>query len=472
MNLFKSSLYWRLLIWFCAANLLVLVVSSFLTQRFIEYSTAVEIDWTALAQDANQHYESGGVAALTQWRSQQRHQGINATLYEHGQPLVQMRLPSSVRPLLSESINAGHDLVIQPRRGFYLAVTQVKAADGHSRQLVAMSRTHARVRPQTRSRILLGVQLGLSLLFIGLIGWWLARSVARPVEALRDATRRMASGELSTRVGAIRGTRYNELTQLAHDFDAMAERIEALVAHDRRVLQDLSHELRSPLARLQLILDLAQRSPNAAEAATYFDQAETEIVRLDRMTGEMLALSRLEGGIPGIACEALDLVELLRESVQQARLEAAAGHIALQLELPDLPIVVDGSAQLIERAIDNLLGNAIKFSSNGGIVTLTLSLTERFAEIAVSDTGPGVPAVELDSLFRPFFRGSNAASTEGHGLGLSIVQRVVKIHGGELSAANRDGGGLRVSMRLPLRVTGTFDTAALRPGPTDSTRQH
>lgn len=450
MNPFKSSLYWRLLLWFCAANLLVLVFGSFLTQRFIEYTTAVEIDWSALAQDANQQYERGGIPALSEWRSQQRRQGVDATLYENGMPLVPIRLPRSVRSLLPESIAAGHDLVIRPRHGMYLAVTQVTADDGHARQLVAMSRTHAWVRPKTRSKILLGVQLALSLVFIGLIGWWLARSVARPVEALRHATRRMASGELSTRVGRIRGTRYNELTQLAHDFDAMAERIEALVAHQRRVLQDLSHELRSPLARLQLILDLAQRSAEPSEAADYFDQAETEIARLDRMTGEMLALSRLEGGIPGIACEELDLVEFARESMQQAQLEATAGGIALQLDAPGQSIVVQGSAQLIERAIDNLIGNAIKFSADGGQVFVAVSLAGRFAEVSVSDTGPGVPEAELGVLFRPFFRGSNAASAEGHGLGLAIVQRVVKIHGGELAASNREGGGLRVSMRFPL----------------------
>jgi two-component system OmpR family sensor kinase len=461
MNPLKSSLYWRLLIWFCAANLLVLVISSFLTQRFIEYSTAVEIDWSALAQDANQQYESGGIPALAQWRAEQRHQGIDATLYENGEPLIPIRLPSSVSSVLSESIAAGHDLVIQPRPRMYLAVTQLTGSDGKARQLVAMSRTHVRVRPQTRSTILLGVQLALSLLFIGLIGWWLARSVARPVEALRNATRRMAAGELSTRVGRIRGTRYNELTQLAHDFDAMAERIEALVAHDRRVLQDLSHELRSPLARLQLILDLAQRSDDAVAAAAYFEQAEIEIARLDRMTGEMLALSRLEGGIPGLACDELDLVELARASTRQSQLEASAAGITLQLQAPEQPVRMVGSAQLIERAIDNLLGNAIKFSPRGGAVRLTVSVTNRIADISISDSGPGVPEAELDSLFRPFFRGSNAASAEGHGLGLAIVQRVVKIHRGELSVSNREGGGLRVSMRLPLTAAATPPNLAL-----------
>jgi two-component system OmpR family sensor kinase len=450
MNPFKSSLYWRLLVWFCVANLLVLLVGSFLTQRFIEYTTAVEIDWSTLAQDANQQYESGGLQALAAWRVEQRHDGVDATLYEDGKPLLPMRVPSSVQAALSESLAAGHDLVMQPRHRFYLAVTQITGGDGHSRQLVAMSRTHARLRPQTRGTILFGMQLVLSLFFIGLIGWWLARSVARPVEALRDATRRMAAGELSTRVGRPRGSRHDELARLAYDFDAMAERIEALVAHDRRVLQDLSHELRSPLARLQLILDLAQRSTDASEAASYFTQAETEIARLDRMTGEMLALSRLEGGIPGMACEELDLVESTRQCVEQARLEAQARTITLRLAVPAEPAIVCGSAQLIERALANLIGNAIKFSPAGGGIDVSVVITEAFAEVRVRDHGPGVPAAELASLFRPFFRGSNALHAEGHGLGLAIVERVVKIHLGELLAYNCEDGGLEIVLRLPL----------------------
>ena len=453
MNPFKSSIYWRLLIWFCVANLLVLFLGSFLTQRFIEYTTAVEINWTVLAQDANQNYESGGAPALASWVAQQRHEGIDATLYEKGRALSPVRLPSSIQQSLPGWFDAGRDILLQPRPGLYLSVQQVVGNDGHVRHLVALSRTHTRLRPQTRAKILLGVQLTLSLLFIGLVGWWVARSVARPVEALRNATRRMAAGELSTRVGRQGGMAHDELAQLAQDFDAMAERIEALVAHDRGVLQDLSHELRSPLARLHLILDLAQRSRDAAEADAYFHQAELEIVRLDRMTGEMLALSRLEGSIPGMSCEKLDLVELVRGCVEQAGLEAQARRIELRLMSPSTPVIVFGSAPLLERALDNLVGNAIKFSAEGGHVEVLVHVADGIAEISVRDRGPGVPEVELESLFRPFFRGSNAVRADGHGLGLAIVQRVVKIHGGELRASNRDGGGLDARLRLPLTAT-------------------
>jgi signal transduction histidine kinase len=356
---------------------------------------------------------------------------------------------SVIRKRLPHLLDTDGDTVLQPWPGVYVAVQQVTGNDGQTRQLVAMSRTHTRLRPHTRQTILLSVQLGLSLLCIGLLGWWVARSVARPVEALRDATRRMAAGELSTRVGRQGGLAHDEIAQLAYDFDAMAERIEALVAHDRSVLQDLSHELRSPLARLHLIHDLAQRSSTPEEAESYFRQAEQEIDRLDRMTGEMLTLSRLESGIPGMNRELLDLVDLAHGCVAQAELEANARTIRLQFVSAG-PVRVLGSSLLLERALENLIANAIKFSPAGGLVELSVRAEGELAKLSVRDQGPGVPEAELELLFRPFFRGSNAARADGHGMGLAIVQRVVQVHGGDIGASNRLHGGLEVHLQLPL----------------------
>jgi signal transduction histidine kinase len=242
---------------------------------------------------------------------------------------------------------------------------------------------------------------------------------------------------------------HDELAQLAFDFDAMAERIEALVAHDRGVLQDLSHELRSPLARLHLILDLAQRSTTKVEAEGYFRQAEQEISRLDRITGEMLALSRLEGGLPGMSREHLEFVDLVRDCMEQSELEADARHVQMQLTYKD-PVAVLGSSMLLERAVDNLIANAIKFSPEGGSIVLSVRATQDTAELTIRDHGPGVPEAELTSLFRPFFRGSNAVRADGHGLGLAIVKRVMQVHGGDIHAQNAEGGGLEVRLQLPL----------------------
>ncbi len=449
MKPFRVSLYWRVLAWFCVANLLVLFLGGMLTRRFIEYTTAVEIDWSALADDADQAYEDGGTRALAAWATQQRDQGVRATLYEHGHALVPIRLRHDLEAEVSTWLAQPQDVVLQPRRGLYLAVQQVTGRDGTVRQLVAISRSHQHLPRRQRGEIYLIVQLALSLLFIAAVGWRLARSVARPVQMLRDATQRMAGGELSTRVGAKAAGAPGELAELATDFDLMAQRIEALVAHDRAVLQDLSHELRSPLARLQLILDLARHSSDADESAPYFDQAEREIERLDQMLGDMLALSRLEGGLPGMQSERFDVAELATDCVASARIDADEAQVDLRLQAEN-PVFVTGHPALLERALHNLLGNAIKFSRADANVDITVDSTEHRARIVVRDHGPGVPDAELEQLMRPFFRGSNAARASGHGLGLAIVQRVLTAHAGTVEVSNANGGGLRVELQLPL----------------------
>jgi two-component system, OmpR family, sensor kinase len=448
---FRSPLFWRLLIFFCIANLLVLVLGSWLTSRFIAFSAEQGVDWPSLAQSAEDAYDNGGQAGLDDWVQQQHAGGIEATLYENGVPLRDIRLPLAMRESLPQWLATGHRVELNPFPGFFVAVEPVTGNDGHVRQLVGVSSSRARIPRHMREKILLGVQLGLSLLLIGGIGWWVARSVSRPVEAMRDATRKMAAGEFTTRVDKRWSNAHDELGQLARDFNGMAERIDVLVAHDRAVLQDLSHELRSPLARLHLILDLAQHSADPNEAAAHFKHAEQEIARMDRMTAEMLALSRLEGGLPGMERETVDVTELTRERLSAAKLEAEAR--AVQLHMADsAPATVWGSGILLERALDNVIANAIKFSSGEGRVDVSVVHHHDQVEVCVRDHGPGVPDEELNLLFRPFFRGTNAVHASGHGLGLAIVQRVMQVHGGDVAARNGDGGGLEVTMRLPFGV--------------------
>ncbi|GLQ49421.1 sensor histidine kinase [Dyella flava] len=445
---FRSPLFWRLLIFFCIANLLVLVLGSWLTSRFIAFSAGQGIDWPSLAQAAEDAYDNGGPAGLDAWAQQQRAGGIEVTLYENGEPLRDIRLPEPVRESLPDWLASGHSVELNPFPGFYIAVEPVTGADGHVRQLVGISSSRARIPRHMREKILLAVQLALSLLVIGGIGWWVARSVSRPVEAMRDATRKMAAGAFTTRVDKRWSDAHDELGQLARDFNGMAERIEILVAHDRGVLQDLSHELRSPLARLHLILDLAQHSEDSTQAAAHFQHAEQEIARMDRMTAEMLALSRLEGGLPGMERESVDLVELAKERLNAARVEAEARSI--QLQLADTgPVTVWGSGILLERALDNVIANAIKFSPAQGQVEVSVSRQLGQAQVRIRDHGPGAPADELGLLFRPFFRGTNAAHANGHGLGLAIVHRVMQVHGGDVTARNAEGGGLEITMQLP-----------------------
>ncbi|HEY3521948.1 MAG TPA: HAMP domain-containing sensor histidine kinase [Rhodanobacteraceae bacterium] len=447
MSPLKSPLFWRLLLSFCAVNVLVFVLGGAVARYFIEYTSTRGIDWSGLAQQANAAYESGGDVALRRWIAEEHDQGIDATLFQDGHELEPVRLPPLVRRMLPKWLGSGRDVLLRPWPGAQISIQQLAGADGQPRQFAGFAFAHARLTHSKRMAIFLAVQLLLSLLLIAVAGWWVARSVARPVEALRSATQRMAAGELSARVDE-RWNRSDELGQLARDFNAMAGRIEALVEHDRGVLQDLSHEVRSPLARLQVILDLAQHSANPDEAGTHFLQAEREIGRLDRMTGEMLALSRLKGDLPGMEHESVELGLLLEECVATMRVPADERRIELHLTHGSSP-VVSGSVVLLRRAIENLIANAIKFSPPGGRVWIELRSDRDHAIVEVRDHGPGVPAQELELLFRPFFRGSNARLAEGHGLGLTLVQRVANAHGGEVIAANADGGGLRVTLRLP-----------------------
>ena len=446
MNPFRSSIYWRLLIWFCVANLLVLFLGGLLTRGFIEYTTAKEINWVGLGQGADQAYESGGVAALADWSTQQRREGIEATLYEKGRALYPIRLHSSIESSLPSWLAANRDIVLEPWPGLYVAVQPVVGNDGQPRQLVAISRTHTRLRPQTREKIFLAFQWGLSLLFIGLVGWWLARSVAKPVQALRDATRRMAAGELSTRVGRQGSMAHDELAQLALDFDAMAERIEALVAHDRSVLQDLSHELRSPLARLRVAVELA-RSGEDREAA--INRIEKEAERLNGLVTGLLQVTRAEGDPNALRREPVRLDQLLEAIVADSSLEARARGCDVRL-LEARPAIVEGDGELLRRAVENVMRNAVVHAPPGTAVEATLEAANGRAELRIRDYGPGVPEETLPRLFDAFYRvetDRNRASG-GVGLGLSIARRAIELHKGAIRALNA-APGLMVEIDLP-----------------------
>lgn len=443
MKRLTLPLYGRLLVWFVAANVVTLLVSVFVTERFARAAYRGEPDWGALATAANEAWITGGAEALNHWRQRRHREGLDATLFEGRRNLLDRDPPPMARRLLDRLANED-SIVLRTRRGALLAAEAVTGADGVQRHLVAF---RAPRTPHPRIEHLLLVQVVLSCLVIGALGWWVARSIARPVAAIGDATRRMTAGDLAARVGAPWSARDDELGRLAADFDRMAARLEALIAHERGVLQDVSHELRSPLARLHLLLDLARRTP-ADAAAPHFARAEAEIGRLDRIIGEALALSRMEADLPGMAIEHVPLAGLVEARVAAAAVEAEAGGIGLRAET-EAGLAVAGSSSLIERAIDNLLSNAIKFSRDGGHVEVQVTRDRDHAVIAVRDHGPGVPEADLPNLLRPFFRGRNAGLAEGHGLGLAIVDRIVRAHRGRLELANAGDGGLRVRLLLP-----------------------
>src|SRR5205807_6665398 len=277
----------------------------------------------------------------------------------------------------------------------------------------------------------------------------LATYLTSPVKKLQSAVQSFAEGNLDARVSPALGNRKDELADLGREFDHMAERIEALIYSQQRLLGDISHELRSPLARLSVALELARKN-STERAAPALDRIEQEGERLNKLVGQLLALTRLESGAEKIALETVMLEDLVQQVIDDANFEANPLRkevTAIQLEA----CRVNGSPELLRSAIENVIRNAVRYTPSGGTVEVSLRWKLDTAELTVNDQGPGVPESELKHIFEPFYRVSEARerSSGGAGLGLSIADRTVKLHGGSIEASN-SATGLRVTILLPL----------------------
>lgn len=284
-----------------------------------------------------------------------------------------------------------------------------------------------------------------SLLFAALLAWYFSR----PIRSLRQAFEAASQGDLAPRFEHT-SKRGDELNALGHDFDRMTARLRNLIDGQTRLLHDVSHELRSPLARLQAAIGLAHQQPDKVRAT--MERIERESMRMDKLVGELLTLSRLEAGAITTSREEISLAELLDEIVGDAEFEAAThGRAVVQHGEADGHII--GQPDLLARAIENVVRNAIKHSPVGGTVDVEMARDDsgRHLRIRVLDRGPGVQSADLQAIFQPFYRSSSTPKdVEGHGLGLAIAQQVVQQHGGSIAAVNREDGGLCVEIALPL----------------------
>lgn len=265
------------------------------------------------------------------------------------------------------------------------------------------------------------------------------------MKELRGAFSAMADGRLDTRLGDAM-PRGDEFADLGHSFDRMAEKLQTLILAQRRLLHDVSHELRSPLGRLQVALGIARRDPSRADCV--LERMELEVERLSGLIGEILSLARLNSGVENEPAERIDLGELVEGIVHDARFEAGGRDCAVRLE--ELARVhVHGRPRLLSRALENVIRNGLRFSPPGGELTVEVGFSDGWSVVSVCDQGPGIPEQDLEAVFEPFARGRDAGETEGFGLGLAIARGAVELHGGTIEAANQEKGGLRVEIRLP-----------------------
>ncbi|NLD70899.1 MAG: HAMP domain-containing protein [Limnobacter sp.] len=370
---------------------------------------------------------------------------------------AQARSAGSQRPFGSGPRVAHNVRVVEsPAGGHWLLFVAATGPDA-----AVPGRPGVRASPRlrrTQPGPLVGIAIGVlaSLAFSGLLAWHLTR----PIRHLRGAFASVADGRLETRAAPLMGRRVDEIADLGHDFDLMVERLQKLIVSQRRLLHDVSHELRSPLARLQAAIGLARQSPE--RSAAMLERIELEAQRLDALVGELLALARLEANATESPARVAELSGLLDEVVADARFEAQAiGKDVRFVEAAGGPaqtqaVAVAAHADWLQRAFDNVIRNAIRHSPPGSSVEVAVApaRANRVA-VTIADSGPGVAADELETIFEPFQRGRNAAALgSGYGLGLAIARRAVAAHGGTIVASNRAGGGLLVTIELPTAVAG------------------
>jgi two-component system OmpR family sensor kinase len=399
----------------------------------------------------------GGIDALRRLLAQQHHRPIYA-VDEQAQELLNRPVPAAAlleaRALVSRQpavvkeiqANDGHRYVLfqAPLGGFNGSVhmDRVQAL----RLFEGRTATHF-IETPARDLIpflpLIAAILA-SLIFAFLLAWYFAQPIRHLKQAFNDA----AEGNLDRRLSQAMGGRRDELSDLGRDFDRMTQKLQALMISQRRLLHDVSHELRSPLARLQASIGLALQQPEKIHES--LQRIAREGGRIDKLVSELLTLSKLETGVMHTRIEAIDMQDLLAGIIDDAQFEANAKNCRVVWRAK-VNALVDGDPELLQRALENVLRNAVKYSPADNEITLTTRLDETAKRLTVSilDQGPGVPASELKLIFEPFYRGSNT-NASGHGLGLAIAIRIVEALSGSITARNREQGGLKVDIELPL----------------------
>jgi two-component system, OmpR family, sensor histidine kinase CpxA len=324
------------------------------------------------------------------------------------------------------------------------------AGDGHRYTLIALVPPSGPFGPSG----IPGLSILIGIISSGLVCYLLARYLTSPVVRLRAATQRLAAGDLTARAGGMTERRHDEMAQLVRDFDTMAERLEESVNAQSRLLNDISHELRSPLARLNVASALAhQRSGPDAHSA--LERIDLEADRLNNLIGSLLTIARLDSGSDARQKSPVLLGEMIEGIAADADFEAQGHNCGVKSVIKN-DCQVLGVPSLLYSAIENVVRNAARYTREGTSAEISLERSQNGnageALVRIIDFGPGVPEDALDKLFRPFYRidDSRGRLTGGAGLGLAITDRAVRLHGGTVRASNRAEGGLQIEIRLPI----------------------
>ncbi|MCM2434899.1 HAMP domain-containing sensor histidine kinase [Agrobacterium rosae] len=285
-----------------------------------------------------------------------------------------------------------------------------------------------------------------ALLAAAAAAYWLARYFISPVEQLRYGLRALANGQLDVRIAHTIGSKRDEITSLAHDLDITATRLQELQKTQQQLFHDVSHELRSPLSRLQAAIGVLQQNP--ARLTAMIERMGREVERLDQLVGEILTLARLsERGTPRFERQTLDVIDLVREIVEDASFEGQSREVKVIYQGVET-FVASVNGELIYRALENVIRNAIAYTETGTSVLVTSQVRGTNLSLSIQDEGLGVPESQLETIFQPFSQSSTVTTRSGFGLGLAITRRAAEWHGGGATASNTPSGGLLVEITI------------------------
>lgn len=442
------SLYWKIFASLMLAMTVTLVGAVFVSFRLAvqAFEQSREENRPEIIGQASAALTHGGVDGLRQWLQENRRPSVRTLLLitdDDGNELLDWPIPEYLRRVLPSTSNRGMlPSNYRPQR----FAPRLIGTDGRDYYLYF-------TRPP---RTLFGVldwpstqaaALTIAVIVAALTALLLARYISSPIVRLQRAARALAVGEFGTRVGQPFDRRNDEVGTLARDFDTMAEQIESLVTAQDTLLRDVSHELRSPLARIRMALALAERGATRETVQGNLSRIEEETERLDRLVGQILALARLRAPAPMDRHE-IRLDKLLSEVTADASFENPAVQIERIIHDPG---VVRGDPLQLHSAVENVVRNAVSYAGADGKVVIALHREADRIILSVSDTGPGVDETELTKIFEPFYRTdpSRDHRRKGEGIGLAITAGVIERHDGHCEARNRAAGGLEVILSLP-----------------------
>jgi two-component system, OmpR family, sensor histidine kinase CpxA len=455
------SLFLRIFLWFWMTMIATAIA---LVLTFVFQRTSVPDRWRGMLGSTARYsgtmaiaeLERRGTAAAGDYLDELERQGhLQACIFDGGGIALAGKHCSSFADMARRAVTT-REPVIHMRFGIARAAIELTGSDGRS-YIYATDLPASPRPPFETDHFSFGLEWGVALLVSGCICYLLTRHITAPIVRLREASQRLASGELGARAAVKLERRGDELGALVSDFNRMAERIEELVSGQRQLICDMSHELRSPLARLNVALDLARKN-EATEAA--FEHMERDLECLNEMIGRLLTIARIDVTSAPIEFSPVNASELVGAIVADAGFEAKRRNVRIELSC-EQDYWVDANPELLNSAIENIVRNAIRFTDEWTRVEVEIKSGEiqgkAWVHISVRDFGPGLPEQELEKIFRPFYRASESRDRRsgGAGLGLAIAERVVRMHHGSIRAENATPQGLNVRIELPVVAAGS-----------------